>query len=341
MLPQSLQESTFTTAARGVYRAVRSVYRGTRAFKNRLCNLIDQPIIILLYHRVTDLPADPEMLAVSPLNFRQHLKYLKQNFPILRFEENWPDNKERAVAITFDDGYADNILEALPVLEELEVPATFFVSTGHIGTTKEFWWNQLELILLGERNFPSRFVLDDNQYGQSWNTATPEERKILYTALNARMKKITRDRQEAWLAQLKHWAGSLYQIRTSYRSMTRAEVKELAASPWAAVGAHTQSHTALSALTQEQQRKEILKSKQDLENIIGKEITTFSYPFGRKSDYNRTSVALCREAGFKKAASNFSGQVHRWTDPFQLPRHLVRNWDVNDFAVEMNKFWTR
>jgi peptidoglycan/xylan/chitin deacetylase (PgdA/CDA1 family) len=123
--------------------------------------------------------------------------------------------------------------------------------------------------------------------------------------------------------------------------MTQEELKRLAASPWAAIGAHTVTHSALSALTEEQQRHEIFTSKQDLENIIGTKIMTFSYPFGRRQDYNRTSVRLCREAGFIKAASNFPGQVHRWTDPFQLPRHLVRNWDLETFAAQMKRFWTR
>jgi hypothetical protein len=84
-----------------------------------------------------------------------------------------------------------------------------------------------------------------------------------------------------------------------------------------------------------------LISKQELENIIGKKITTFSYPFGRKKDYNRTSVRLCREAGFIKVAANFPGQVHRWTDPYQLPRHLVRNWNLDTFTAEMKSFWTK
>ena len=115
----------------------------------------------------------------------------------------------------------------------------------------------------------------------------------------------------------------------------------MAASPWATIGAHTVTHSALSALTEEQQRMEIFTSKKELEDLTGTEITTFSYPFGRKQDYNQISVRLCREAGFTKVASNFPGQVHRWTDPFQLPRHLVRNWDLDVFAAEMARFWTR
>src|SRR5689334_4536799 len=100
-----------------LYNSAQSIYSGLRRAKNRALNLVDSPVVILLYHRVTTLPADPQLLAVSPDNFRAHLKFLKENFPVVRFEDDWSEVKKPAVAITFDDGYADNALEALPILE--------------------------------------------------------------------------------------------------------------------------------------------------------------------------------------------------------------------------------
>jgi len=290
---------------------------------------------------VTDLQSDPEMLAVSPENFRLHMEFLKQQFRIVRFEEEWSDLKEPAVVITFDDGYADNILEALPILEEIGVPATFFVSTGRIGTDNEFWWDRLEGILLQNGEFPPRFELQDAHLNRAWDTDTLQQRRVLYAALIELMHEVSPDRQEAWLGQLEQWAGADDAARNLHRCMTEAEVKRLAASPWATIGAHTVTHSALAALSEEQQRQEIFTSKQDLENITDSAIKTFSYPFGRKKDYDRISVRLCREAGFIKAASNFPSQVHKWSDPFQLPRHLVRNWDLAKFTAKLESFWTR
>jgi peptidoglycan/xylan/chitin deacetylase (PgdA/CDA1 family) len=320
---------------------VRASYSKVLAARNYFLNIFDSPIIILIYHRVTDLEADPELLTVSPDNFRRQMEFLKQQFRIVRFDEDWSGLKERAVAITFDDGYADNVLEALPILEEVGVPATFFISTGRIGTNNEFWWHQLEGILLRDVEYPPHFKLNDSCYGREWDTNTLQQRKKLYAALNELMQKISTDRQEVWLNQLRNWSGLGKADRTIHRSMNREELKKLAGSSLATIGAHTVTHSALSALTEEQQRKEILPSKQALENITGTKITTFSYPFGRKRDYNSTSVQLCRETGFDKAASNFPGQIHRWTDPYQLPRHLVRNWDLGTFAIKMESFWTR
>lgn len=336
-----LPERPFPDSARIAYRSIRAAYRKVRAGKNYFLNLLDSPIIILVYHRVTNLPSDPEMLAVTPDNFRLQVEFLKQHFRIVRFEEKWPDLKGPTVAITFDDGYADNVLEALPILEEVGVPATFFVSTGRIGTDNEFWWHRLEGILLQDKEYPSRFTLNDVHHGRTWDIETIEQRRGLYNSLNALMQRVAPDRRKDWLDQLTKWSGSGDVDMNIHRSMTQDEIKRVAASPWATIGAHTVTHPALSALTEEQQRSEIITSKHDLENITGMEITTFSYPFGRKKDYDRTSVRLCREACFTKAAANFPGQVHNWTDPYQLPRHLVRNWDMDTFTAQMKSFWTR
>jgi peptidoglycan/xylan/chitin deacetylase (PgdA/CDA1 family) len=306
-----------------------------------LYNRVDPPVLVLLYHRVTMLPSDPEMLAVTPDNFRAQIRVLKENFPIVRFEEDWGNVRKPAIAITFDDGYADNALEALPILEEVGAPATFFVSTGTIGTSREFWWHELERIILERQHLPATFSLDDVRFGKTWPTGTDRHRQEFYHELVHLMTDIDIMRRDDWLGQLRTWAKSHGNATVSHRSMSINELKLLAASRWVTIGAHTVSHARLSALSPDVQRDEITASKRQLEAWLGKEIATFSYPFGRRSDYTKDSIAICREAGFSRVAANFSGQVHRWTDPYQIPRHLVRNWPVEKFAEELREFWTR
>ena len=166
------------------YRDALSIYHGLRRLKNRVVNLIDPPVVVLIYHRVTVLQTDPHLLAVSPENFRAQMQFLKRSVRVVRFEEVWPGMRERAVAVTFDDGYADNALEALPVLEEVGVPATFFVSTGALGTREEFWWDELERIILGDAGYPDKFCLDDRDYGRIWSTATRDQRLALHGDIN-------------------------------------------------------------------------------------------------------------------------------------------------------------
>ena len=308
---------------------------------NRMLNCLDQPVIVLLYHRVTTLPCDPEMLAVTPDNFRAQMRYLKETVPLVRFDEEWTAVSKPAVAITFDDGYADNVLEALPILEEVGVPATFFVSTGTIGTTEEFWWHELEHVILEKHSQPASFTLSDDRFGRTWPADIDRERQGLYNDMVRLMNSVDAARRNDWLIQLRHWAGIETAPAAIHRAMTIDELRLLAGSSRITIGAHTVTHTRLSSLSADAQREEIATSKRQLEAWLDREIRIFSYPFGRRCEYTKESIALCRETGFTKAAANFPGQAHRWTDPYQIPRHLVRNWPVELFAERVRGFWTR
>jgi peptidoglycan/xylan/chitin deacetylase (PgdA/CDA1 family) len=315
-----------------------------RRNRNRLFNQIDPPVVVLIYHRVTTLPSDPQLLAVTSDNFRAQMQYLKESFPVVRFEEDWSRVREPAVAITFDDGYADNALSALPIIEEVGVPATFFVTTGHVGGEGEFWWDELErLVLLPPRPLPAVFCLrlGLGAAAERLPTATPEDRAVLYQQLHARLKGVNAEERERWLHRIRRWAGADGKGRETHRPLTLEELDLLAKSPWVTIGAHTVTHPALAVLNGKQQEAEIVGSKQTLESWLGRKIQVFSYPFGGKGDYDRRSVEICRAAGFRKAVANFSGQARRWSDPFQLPRQLVRNWAREEFSRKIQEFWCR
>jgi len=307
-----------------------------------LLNLVDPPVIVLLYHRVTTLRSDPEMLAVAPDNFRAQMRYLKDTFPIVRFEEDWAKISKPAVCVTFDDGYADNVLEALPILEEVGVPSTFFVSTGTIGTGEVFWWHGVERIILNNQNLPPSITLEVGRLKRTWATGTVSERQVFYRAVVQLMTNSDTLSRNDLLNQIRAKSGiSAVTAGDTHRSLSVEELRLLASSRWATIGAHTVTHTQLSTLNADAQRVEMETSKQELENWLGMETRVFSYPYGRRDHYTKESVALCREVGFTKAAANFPGQAHRWTDPYQIPRHLVRNWPVEKFAEQLRGFWTR
>lgn len=315
-------------------------YRRMRRLKNRLLNLVDPPVLVLLYHRVAVLPSDPHGLAVSPENFRAQMHHLKENHRVVRFEDDWSSLKKPAVAVTFDDGYADNLLNALPVLEEVGVPATFFVSTGTLGTREEFWWDELERIVLGEGNPRSRFSLHDPEFARNWPASTRQERLVMHDELHPLMRKIGPQRREDWLEQLRAWAGVDRAGRVSNRPLTPDEMRTLGASPWATIGAHGVTHTALSTLSEKEQWEEIISSKARIEDLLGSGIRIFSYPYGNKTHFNGTTIRLCRQAGFWKVAANFPGQAHRWTGHYKIPRHVVRDWSAETFSARLEDFWS-
>lgn len=314
-------------------------YSAFLLLKNCALNRLRPPIIILLYHRVAALASDPHLLAVAPHNFRCHMEFLKDNFPVIRFEDNWSKVKEPSVVITFDDGYADNVLEAMPILEDVGLPATFFISTGVIGTQREFWWDELECVILDNQRFPDHFDLVDSRYGMSWNITNAVERREMFHAMFLLMKKVDVHTREDWLKQLREWACMDNVYRVVNRPMTIDELHDLAKSKWVTIGAHTVTHTSLSSLSFERQTEEIIASKEWLEKQLGREILVFSYPFGGRNDYDHRSVRICKEAGFTKAAVNLRGPAHRGDCQYQLPRQLVRDWPIEVFQKKMGWFW--
>jgi peptidoglycan/xylan/chitin deacetylase (PgdA/CDA1 family) len=291
----------------------------------------------LLYHRVTKLAHDPQLLAVTPEHFEQHLLMLKKKSHLLTIDEfgeilesgkPFPRN---SFIITFDDGYSDNAHEALPILEALDVQALFFVSTAHLETPYEFWWDNLERIFLkGETPKELTLTISNNAY--RFPTATPEARVFAYRKLHKLLKPLIAPIREKIIEQLLTWASTPLDGRGTHRSMTKAELKKCADSPSAHIGAHTHTHAALSGLSFGDQLAEISKSKEVLEEITGKKLTYFSYPFGGINDFADEAVIATRQTGFTTAFANMPGIIRKSSDRFRLPRVLVRDWNVDDFS---------
>jgi len=127
--------------------------------------------------------------------------------------------------------------------------------------------------------------------------------------------------------------------RRTHRTLTPQEVIGLADGGLVEIGSHTVTHPVLSALPLIAQRAEMDGSKACLEEILGRPVASFAYPFGGRSHYTEQTVAAVREAGFERACSNFAGTVRRGTDRWQLPRFLVRDWDGGEFARNLED-WT-
>lgn len=312
--------------------------------------------IILLYHRVLDKKIDPQLLSVSRKNFRDQVKFLAENYTVLGLSElqKCMDNKnipKNSVVITFDDGYADNLYNAKPILKEFNTPATVFI-TG-IGAEKGFWWDELEKLLTG--NFPVSLDLDINEKHYSWKIKEAENRGYdpeKYRDWNITLEDTPTDRHRIYrelctiLRPLEHSLREKIIDELVSREHEDArdplsvdEVRSLREGGLIEIGGHTQTHPVLSYLSQADQEKEIMENKKFLESLLDQPVTGFSYPFGSKSDYTAVSVKSVRKAGFTCACSNFAGKVNYRTDPYQLPRFLVRNWNIEEFAQRIEGFF--
>ncbi len=298
-------------------------------------------VLTLYYHRTNISQLDYNLLCVSPIKFRQQMLYLKKNYQIARFENDWNHLDSDAVVITFDDGYLDNLKHALPVLEELEVPATIFISTGMLEQKKEFWWDELEQLLFVGEDFPGEFQLEDDEFRCHWNTSTYEYRKNCYMGLHYLMKNfINPYKREEWMLQLWEWRGKKRTVRKSNLSVSADDCRKLAESKMISIGAHTVSHPSLANLSRKEQETEIRTSIDSLSQILKKKITLFSYPFGGPGvDFNDDTIEICRKCGILKAASTENKLWDTSVNPYKIPRKIVRDWTIGEFEKQIKNYW--
>ncbi len=305
--------------------------------------LLNGSCAVLLYHRVTNLETDPQLLNVTPQHFDEQLSYLKKNHVVLPIDEllyNLESKKrfpKKCVALTFDDGYADNYLEALPILESHNMQALFYIATGTLHTDNEFWWDAVERIILLNENIPlqNNFSLDEKVF--DLKNLDTQKRFQFYAQLLPLFRKMVAKQREEKIAELAAMFNSL-SPRASHRPMTFDELKKLSASKSAVIGAHTHMHPSLGALNYEKQLEEIKTSKDILENILSKKLVHFSFPFGTIADFNADTIEICTSIGFKMVAANFPYIVNRNSNIFHFPRFLVRDWNQQQFSASLNYF---
>lgn len=297
-------------------------------------------VLSLLYHRVRDYEEDIQLLSVTPKHFYEQMKWLKENYRIVKFGQDWNSVEGDAVCITFDDGYLDNFMTAVPILNKLQIPATFFVTTGNMDTGQEFWWDELERNLLLEKAYQEKFHLLDELFECVWDTKKAEQRKDLYDTLHWLMKQVGAERRNNWIKQLQNWNGYTDKGRKENICVRAEDLRHIDMSR-IMIGAHTENHPVLSKLSREEQQKEILISKQKLESILKNPVLTISYPFGGMSDYTEETIRVCKELGFSKAAANIPGIWNKGDDLYQIPRHIVRDWSLEQFQKQIESFWER
>lgn len=335
--------------------------RGMKRLR-RWTNRIAPKAFILLYHRVAESTTDPQLLCVSPKHFAEHLDVLQRYYHSLSMRSlsrrlTSDLRLTRGIAITFDDGYADNFHNAHPLLKATGVPATVFVTAGKIDSNQEFWWDELERVLLSTPQLPDQLTLAingqiyhwdfpenniDNFCNGSWHvlkTCKPTPRQTAYMEMAKFLRSMEGDVREALLVKLFDWAGIERNGRTDNRALTSDELRVLARDGIVEISAHTMTHPVLSALSIESQRQEIVESKQELEKLLDQPVFGFSYPFGGRTDYTNDTVRIVKDAGFEYTCSNFSGHIYRKTDPYQLPRFVVRDWDGDEFKRQLEKWF--
>lgn len=273
---------------------------------------------IFLFHKVPALADALQPGDMDQQTFRRTVAFIRKHFHVyplaeaarLLTEGRLPD---RCAAITFDDGYQDWRQGAASILQELNVPATFFITTGQFDG-RPMWHERLAHVVneCGEGELDTRFCRLP-----PLPTATLADKVKAVKALEFHFKYIPPVLRDIYLAQLEDTVGA------SAADVTRMPVDDVVriAQMGFEIGAHTHDHPILSMCDAQRAAREIGEAKERLECILGSSVIGFAYPNGRPSvDFTTCHIDMVKSAGYRYAVTTQWGAVRQDTSPFQMPR---------------------
>lgn len=279
---------------------------------------------ILIYHRVRsdNDPLTPYDMKAEQFEWQMHL--LKKYFNVLSLSDALSALKnktlpERAICITFDDGYTDQVDVALPILKKYGHPAAFFIPTGYLNGG--CMWNDLVTETI---RFYQGCDLDLTMFSLGVHkTATVVQKRETIARLLATIKHFHPEKREQVLGYMKTIIG--FDVATDL--MMGADKVRLLSNAGMEIGSHTKMHPILTSLSDDEALEEVSGSKKILEELIKKPVRYFAYPNGKPyEDYMQEHVDICCKAGFEAALSTAKGVATIDSDLFQLPRFTP--WDT-------------
>lgn len=279
-------------------------------------------LAVMVFHRVRPAP-DPFLSGDPDLHqFAAIMALLRDHFAPLALAEGLErldrgTLPKRAVCVTFDDGYADNLTVALPILKRLEIPATLFIASGYLDG-KCMWNDRLAEAI---RRLPGDKV-DLNEYRFGVHAlGDPRERAKLLRDLLGLLKYCPPEFRDVIADDL----ATRYAPHLRSPMLTRAQVRELHGQG-IEIGGHTVTHPILARTTEQDAYREIAQNKEDLEGLLGERLRFFAYPNGKPVlDFGPEHARMAKEVGYTAALSTAPGVATAATDRFALPRFTP--WD--------------
>lgn len=291
---------------------------------------------IPIFHRVLPQvdPLFPDEMDAA--RFDAVCGWLKSWFNVLPLDEAVRRLKngtlpQRAMALTFDDGYADNHDVALPILKRHGLPCAFFIATGFLDGGR--MWN--DTVIESVRRTPLAGLplqaLGLQGLGETDVSSVPAKQAAIGAVIRA-IKYLPVDHR---LALTESLAALARVAPPTDLMMTSAQVREMRRAGMQ-IGAHTVSHPILAKLDDESARREIRDSKHRLEDLLDEPVTLFAYPNGKPDeDYSPQSVVIARELGFEAAVATSWGASNAKTDLFQIPRFTPWDRGRSRFALRL------
>lgn len=341
----------------GVRASLTGLLYGCGALDRLLSARLRNRAAVLMYHRVLpsrELPGTPSHpgIVVSRRTFRMQMEWLSRNCRCLALDEflaclaGGRPFPERSCLVTFDDGWRDNYLHALPVLAELGLPAVVFLTVGFVGSRKRFWQERMVELLgnlqeacVSDPGLPPRLREDPllepfaGLLAEGAGSASEERFAVVsgFKGSDPGMTEATLDRLAGIVGRTGTGAEEERHFMTwsEAREMTRAGV---------VFGSHGVSHRILTGPGVNRET-ELVESRAVLEQQLGQSVRAFCYPNGNHDEETRRQVW---ESGYQVAFSTNPGYVSAGSDPFRLNRinvHEAMTGSIPMFLARIAGLW--
>lgn len=279
---------------------------------------------ILMYHRLSQRN-EPETLTKEL--FREQMLMVRRSFNPMTLSQLLKHREagsvpEHAVVITFDDGYSDFAEMAYPILKELRIPATLFITTGFVNGDLWLWPDQLRYAI-DHRKGTSAFQLDESEApididvdpDRAWNSIAD----YCLTLSNQQKMRLI----DSLFSDLNVVKPA--QAPSKYSALSWQELKAMV-DEGLDIGSHTVSHPILTKLNTEELEYELRESKETIFRKLGVSTEVFCYPNGSQNDFNEAVKNLISKAGYKYAVAAFPDSkpiadrwcIHRYPAQYKL-----------------------
>lgn len=284
-------------------------------------------LAICMYHAVIRTRIEVDDWCFLDIDaFRRQLCFLKENFNVISLTEAIRFMRDgrtlgTAAVITFDDGFQNVYSLAFPILRELGLPATVFLTTGFIGTADTPWACRLHLGLT--ETTQTSLAWDDCNFDLSGAMAKARASADIQSRLKRLPQPELLEEVHRILMTLVIDPHSPIPVDSPFRMLDPGAIAEMSYSGLVEFGAHTATHAILSALPLESRCNEIRASLNAVKALTGKPCTLFAYPNGGKQDYDAQTLSILQQCGVKAAVTSIPGSVGSGSSLLELRRYPI------------------